>query len=682
MLQKHNKNSKTITKKHIFVIATTILSTIAFFLLSSCGEQTDSPNIEMQITTFFNASNFSNAISQNKQLDNTVQKAVGRQQYIKNIARLDKLLSVSSGNDENCKEYMERIDTNYLFTTDFSNNCGGGLQAWHNENRVCSYRLIMETPNKEICQQYQYRMLSDESFWFTYQTSQTAIGDLPDYVVNEDVLQFYRTDDVYDDGNTNIDKEQRNREQEVKTLFAEKITGQTQEYWCTEGSVYQIERNNALIIDVSDKKESLIGEFLQQQRRRLQYQIIFDKSILNEIEQKKPKGYSLLFDKNGWDMVAVCDLNHDGMLDYVAALYPNDYEEVHRFEGFSPYEMSSQYYAAGFWLLLSSENGQYEQIELSIDIEYWEDTLSLITLDFVEDGILRMEYYIGRAPWVNAELLFEYNEEEKDFYLARSYYRQSMDIKDALLIGNKENYTPNKVNIYCYLTYNVDVFENVSEHRDDILMQDGVLMSYYWNDLYYKCNDIVQQHTINSKIWEIEYEILENIEKQFPAVKEMSMCIKPTFYNARMVSGYFEIRMQKQKENSRKTREIPIMVDKQSGELITVKELIAKQDFLEIFDNWAADAVAIGKLTEEEGAFCREKIEQCWEYGETLDNYFGEKESFLSFWFEQKGVKIGIYPQKKDAYRPVYYTIDKEYFFATPLWKYLEPEYQIAGKEY
>ncbi|MDE7275969.1 MAG: hypothetical protein K2N98_03820, partial [Lachnospiraceae bacterium] len=119
---------------------------------------------------------------------------------------------------------------------------------------------------------------------------------------------------------------------------------------------------------------------------------------------------------------------------------------------------------------------------------------------------------------------------------------------------------------------------------------------------------------------------------------------------------------------------MPIMVDKQSGEYVTVTGLIEKEDFRWIFDDWSDDELLYHNITAEEKARCEDAIERGWDMADTTDSYFGEKEEILFLQMVQEGVRIGVWSKTDEQME--HYIIEKEYFWGTEIWEYLMPNVQ------
>lgn len=587
------------------------------------------------------------------------------------IEQIDQLLEESRELENECNTYREFVGSIYLFSKAYS----GGLQAFYDENGIVSYQmaLTLEDESKNDKQKYICYPLSDGSFWFTYETTREIEKDLPDYTVNEDVLRYMRLDYIYDDGSVDLSEVKVEREQNLQQILTEKINGQVLEFWCSDEKVYQIDRENGIFIDATEGGEFYIASFLKQQQNHMIQQFNVDETVLDEVEKWKPEGYCLLGD---WNEIAVCDVNHDGFMDYVMALYPKDYKEERRYADNSPYEKSSQYYAAGFWLILSNGAEDYKQIQLSDSVEYWETALVLVEVSFIEDGILELEYFIGRSPWSNAVLWFKYSEEDQNFYIFRSYYRQ---FEEEMLIGDEDNY--GKLSLYAYFGWPLHYYEGIWDSDDDIPLNEGNQLGYYSDSFQYRCDNPILEHRINSLIWKSEYDLLQQIQEKCSNVSlDLSLIAEPLFYNQKLVSGNMEFYGSgKSIENNSDIRvggdgqEIPIMLDKQTGEYVKVTELIDKEEFMQIFHAWADENSGSDGITIIERMRCDIVIEQAWEKADALSNCIAEDDEILLLQITQEGVRMGVWINSE--IKMCYYMIDKEYFIGTYLWDYLKPEW-------
>lgn len=589
-----------------------------------------------------------------------------REAYADSIGELDQMLfenrelTGNRGQESDGGIYWEEINTIYMFSESYY----GVLRAEYGEGKTDAFQMVMRDGEKSEKHKYECRLLSDGSLWFSFQTESKSEKDLPDYIVNEDALRYGRVDYVYDDGRTDIEEEKELRKQEIEQYLKKDIGGEAQEFWCGGDFLYRIDRKEKLFVDAAEDKESCIAAFLREQARRIDCQLPVSEASLDIVERYKPEGYSLLWERNGWNDIAVNDLNHDGRMDYVAALYPDDYEEEKRYEGFSPYELSPQYYAAGFWLLLSSEDGGYEQIRLSGSIEYRDTALVLTEVTFVDEGILQLEYFVGRSPFSNALLRFQYDEEEKEFYILRSYFRDLDD--DSLMIAGVENY--GRTNMMWYFAdMPQNYYDEVWESAKEIYLQEGILLGYYSDSFQYRCENPLEKHHINSLIWEKEYELVEALVRHY-ADKELdiSLYTDPVFYNQRLVSGRVELFWYE--DSGKKTVWMPIMVDKRNGGYATVTKLLEKEEFLRIFADWSEDALNQEIITLEDKEWYVESIEKSWEEADTMENYLGEGRATLFLQIVQEGVKVGVWPNTDVRRRCC--TIDKEYFWGTEVWDY------------
>lgn len=587
-------------------------------------------------------------------------KTEQRAHYAFSIEELERMLLQNRGQEQNGDRYMETVGTIYIYSCSYS----GGLAAYYGNNGAMVFRMAMTDDYTGQRQKYECRLLQDGSLWFTYRTESESKMDLPDYTVNE-ILRFGRTDYVYDDGETNPEEERQNREGELERYMAEETGGEIQEFWCREGQLYRIDREAELLAEVTDEKEGCIADFLTGQFRRIDCQLMVSEDSFAEIEKYKPDGYSLLWEKNGWNDIAVCDLNHDGRMDYVAALYPDDYEEVRRYVEDSPYEKAPQYYAAGFWLFLSGEGGSYRQIQLSDSIEYWEDLLSLVKVAFVEEGVLELEYFVGRTPFDNAVLRFQYDGDEEDFYIIRSDYRDGFD--DSFLTGDADNY--GRTSLREYFTGRQHYCEGLWESVEDVPLPEDNVLGFFGDRFQYRCMNLIEERHINCMIQEKEYAVLMTLVEAFPAGGlRVCMSSSPVFYNRRLVSGILEVSFYDEEETFIDVW-IPVMVDRQKGEYVMVTKLIEKEAFLRILEEWAEDALSEYDMMPEDKIRCMEAVEENWEKEALTENYLKKEGRILSLQIVEEGILVRI-REKTDRWWNYDYIIDKEYFIGTEIWEY------------
>lgn len=588
--------------------------------------------------------------------EQTKQKAL----YAFSIEELERMLSDNCRREQEGGRYMESVGSIYLFPKTYS----GALVACYENDETTSFRMVMTEDDTEQRQEYECRRLQDGSFWFVCRMESGSNRDLPDYTVNE-VLRYGRADYVYDDGERNLEEERQNREGELERYMEAETGGAIQEFWCREGRLCLVDRETERFLDVTDEKESCIADFLAGQLERIDCGILVNEGSFAEIEKYKPEGYSLLWEKNGWNDIAVCDLNHDGRMDYVAALYPEDYEEVSRYADGSLYEKLPQYYAAGFWLLLSGEDDSYQQIQLSDSIEYWETELSLTKVAFVEAGILELEYFVGRSPFDNAVLRFAYDEETEDFYIIRSDYRDGFD--DSLLTGDVDNY--GQTTLRTYFTGQQRYCEGVWDSRENIPLPGENVLGYFSDSFQYRCMNPTEESNINSLIQEKEYEILRTLVEAYPSGGlDVSMLASPVFYNAVLVSGRIEIYFYDEEDEFIRIQ-IPVMVDKQSGSYVMVTKLAEQETFLRILEEWTEDALSENIITPEDKMRCIKAVEENWEKETLTETYFKKEGCTLSLQIAEEGVRVSI-REKTDGWQEYDYTIDKEYFIGTEIWKY------------
>lgn len=589
----------------------------------------------------------------------------------KYIDELDAMISNNEQKMEDCEKYQEFISSIYLFHEDYH----GYLQADYDGDGVICAKMLIETgemgETSDDKQKWTGQILEDGSLWLTYQSTYDEKYDLPDYIVNEDVLRYSRADYIYNDGAVNVEKQRTDNKQQIVQALNIDMSGNKKEFWSRGDKIYEVDRKSQRLIDETEAFGGLIVAFWEQQLERIECRTKQEESVLAQVEQLMPNGYNRL---NDWNNIAVSDLNKDGWNDYVMALYPDDYEEEHRYEEFSPYEMIPEYYASSFWLFLSTGGKEYEQIQLSHTIEYTQsDALCLTEISFIKENLLQLEYFVGRSPWCNAVMQFEYNDEQKDFYIYQSYYRESEGRKpDKLLVGNKEDYGDIRLGYYFANGHPYDAIK--WESADDIILSDKAVLETYSDSFQYRGEDLLKEHLINSRIWGKEDELVQALLKKYEKYYlECNMLTDSTFYSDNIISGYLEGYGRVISENEEKEVALffyPIMIDKSSGEYINIKEYIDKDEFLEIFSNFVTEERKCSELDNEEIERFENAIKNYWDNVNTLDISINKPKETLHLQIVSEGVAIGTC--KDNDVVIDFFVIDRECFLDTELWKYME----------
>ena len=225
-----------------------------------------------------------------------------------------------------------------------------------------------------------------------------------------------------------------------------------------------------------------------------------------------------------------------------------------------------------------------------------------------------------------------------------------------------------------YFAWRQNYCEGNWQSVEDALLWDGTMLGYYSDSFQYRCENLMEEHLINSRIWEKEYELIRTLKRYYPGRElDVHMIADPVFYNQRLVSGQVELYGHEGYDRII----MPIMVDKQNGEYVTVTGLIEKEDFRQVFAGWSDDALFYNSITAEEKARCEDAIERGWDMADTTDSYFGEKEEILFLQMVQEGVQIGVWSKTDEQME--YYIIEKEYFWGMEIWEYLMPDMRQQG---
>lgn len=602
------------------------------------------------------------------------------QLYQAYIDKLDEMLDANATKVESCKQYGEFINSIYLYGKEYYH---GWLQADYNKEGVWAIQMLVQTGEQgEVSddkQKWIGRILEDGSLWLSYCSTYDEKVDLPDYVVNESILRYSMVDNRFDDDSEDIAQEKESRMKQITEALEENISGNEKELWSHEGKVYQIDRQQQIFMDVTDSLSGLLATFLAQQPERISCRTKMGGLAYEEVEKWKPEGYIQLSTWN--NKIAVSDLNADGGPDYVVALYPDDFEAEQRYEEFSPYEKIPEYYASEFWLLLSKEDGEYEQIRLTGTIEYpLEDALSLVEVTFVKDKLLQLEYFIGRSPFYNAVLQFEYDEEAKDFTMYRSYFRETTFNEfigtEILRVGEKENYGELSMSWY-FTDWEPDYKETRYDRVDDIYLGENIIFEYFSTDLMYGHANLLEEHRINSLIWNKEQELVSQIQEKYRD-RELHFWLygETVLDNASLISGWFtgdgKVILG---ENEQEVPKFvyPVMIDKTTGEYVHVTEWMEQDTFLQIFRDYMAEERNAKRFEAEEIAYWEYAITNYWENADSVEHFWEKPQEILCLQIVPSGVLMGA--RKKDESWMSYIVIDRECFIGTKLWKYMKPEW-------
>ena len=593
--------------------------------------------------------------------------------YGRKIEELDRELQKVREREEEGSLYRENIHTIYLYNDDIN----GVLQASYDAEGIASLRLSVFDKGASVPASFYCCFLKDGNLWFTYADEEYEGGNIPNYLVDEAVLRYSRLENSYTASQGNQESVLQDFEERLNTNSKTSAC----EFWYVGGILYQIDREKGILTDMTEKEAVCLAEFLLAQPERILSRLLVNEAVLEQVEEWKPEGYCLLYEEQ-WENIAVCDLNEDGKQDYVLVLYPEDFEEEKRYEELSPYEHSSEYYASGFWLLLSSQAG-YEPLLLSSSIEYWDTALTFVRLEFVAERILELEYFVGRAPFSNAVIQFQYDEEDKNFYVYRTYYREDK----CFLIGNEHNH--GKTDMEQYFAY-PGYTEDAWKYSENILLENGNFISYYSSNFLYECSNPITEGYLNGKIKEQEWKMTEAFQELYQNT-DISFYPSSLFYNDRLISGYIECTGYEVEWKNNGRREdnairsfrvsLPVMLDIWTGEYVEAAEQIEKETVLELFLNWGRPLTPIenDKTIEEYAAF----LEEGWESANSIEDLAGCKEGAVTLRIAQEGMLVGFLTYEEGAVIEISsadWIIDREHFIGTGLWEYMKPDW-LGGRE-
>ncbi len=344
------------------------------------------------------------------------------QLYEQYMDTIDEEITLLQGNVQIYDEYKGKIDAISLYSPYYEplnpepeEIFEGQYSAFYEEGVIKSMHVSFTGLEN---QSYAYYNLDSISY---YASTFSGWGtmDLPEYLANMDILRYTNYEYnkyLYAQYEADDDWISRIGIDDVKSEFC--VINET---------IYMIDRDRQLLCPVGDGKfeaGNRIVQWMNMLEDRTYGQFYVNEENHQKVASLVPEGY-IFGEQNG---IAAGDINGDGYPEYIACLYPDDYDtEYKRYEYGSPYEHIPEYYASQFWLFESNDQGVYQAIQLTDTIECDNEILTMLNVNFISDKELEIEYFIGRSPYENRLYRYQYEPEDKAFYLTGIIYREGYD---------------------------------------------------------------------------------------------------------------------------------------------------------------------------------------------------------------------------------------------------------------
>lgn len=196
--------------------------------------------------------------------------------------------------------------------------------------------------------------------------------DLPEYVVCYGVLEQNRVSDEW----------QKEKWKDFQERYELKIEGNLEEYCLTGNNIYAINREKEALANISDTLTGYVGKWMRQEAERVRCGMKVTTETFEEVAEILPQGYFVTD-------ICVCDLNRDGLEDYVIVVYQSDNEKP----------LYNRNADDEIWMYLSDLNGNYNKKVLLSNILF-----QCATLKFVSEGMLMCENIVGNERHVSQQI--------------------------------------------------------------------------------------------------------------------------------------------------------------------------------------------------------------------------------------------------------------------------------------
>lgn len=143
------------------------------------------------------------------------------------IDSLDERLLAMEKDATRSEQYWEKIEEIFLYRKDVF----GILEAKYQDGKVSSFQITME--EGEDKQKYIFYSLGNDMYWFSCQLVRADDVNLPDYVVNENVLRYDALAEE-DDG-----------WERAQACYQQELSAKTQEYIIKGEKIFQIDREKS-----------------------------------------------------------------------------------------------------------------------------------------------------------------------------------------------------------------------------------------------------------------------------------------------------------------------------------------------------------------------------------------------------------------------------------------------------
>lgn len=622
--------------------------------LTGCAEQKEQSNA---ITIGLkDEKEISNGLIEDKELEeNSLRASELYQEYSSKLQEIDQKREECSilnnkgweyAKDGYCELITETMfgmceGNNYNWWKDELNRMNGILAAEETTDEGGSSGFGMRIAVAEKEEIWEYGYFEYEHPGMIYITCRRPAGkeeDVAEYQVCEEVLYY---------GKVSKDSPEDCAEWEKRLSgYEEKMNGETIEYCVMDGHIYQIDREQEQFLDMAGQVPEYMAKWLKREKERVYYAMKVTSEAVEKAKALLPAGYSLQ-DEGG---IAVCDLNHDGMDDYVvSALCSADSSSETMY--MQPEDL---------FLFLSDGDGDYKEKTLV------NGRICCYRLEFVADGMLLceniMEIYNYGDP-LKIDYFF-FDAEKEDFYIDKVYQcKRGMKV----LMEEKQSIGDFPVGEY-YGGMEHEAgsgWEPVPSETihfangKDVVLEDDVI--------YRNANEEIAKK-VNDSAYEVKAAIADRLMKEFE--EDITIRSDVNYLGSSVYSGYMVGTVWESSGSI--DFHVPLIMDLNSGEVLDITELMAKTDMVKVCQKGMKDKYR-NELSGEEAERGIRLIETEYERAirvtQSKELILAEENNWVYF----EVIACGLRVVGEDDAGPVQFVLDKEYFIDTPLWQYMEP---------
>lgn len=468
-------------------------------------------------------------------------------------------------------------------------------------------------------------------------------GDVPEYQVCGQALYYTQITDS--DMDEPLYQSSPNRDWDrCMQKYGQMTYEQGKEYYVADEQIFEVDRENGRMSDVSDRIDAYMVGWLRQCARRVCCRLKVTPEVIACAKELLPGDYTLSSDSE----VAVSDVNQDGWDDYVVLAKHTRIDDA-----------GNPYQAQDMWLFISDGTGGYDRKLL----ERWHSG----SIEFMSDNVFRCWRYIGED--VESYQYFSYDSEQNDFFLDRMTQCERGD--SYVLFEGRE--TMGEVLIEDFFRDAWDYASRVREYYNHVVSHENYEIIYR-RSINYKNTNTEIEDLVRDEISMLQEVAVKSTDINASDVERLKIVTCVDYITPRVISGHVNWRVYRTDSGNDYYTYVSILLDTEHGERLDITELIKEEELLEICRRAAKDERRreLAKEEKERGIeLIQELYEDAGRVTATGQIVTGTDGKYL--WIELTA--WGLHVSGRDEEGTVDLWLDKENFYNTPLWYYMEPTF-------